>query len=177
MSDPRPHLILIGYRGCGKSTVGRLVAQRVGRTYYDTDELLESRANRTIAAIFAVDGESHFRDLESATLAELCSGPPAVIATGGGAILRPQNRDLIRSFGFVVWLTADVETIAARLANDPTTTARRPSLTVGGRHEIALLLHEREPLYRELADLSLNSAEQSPEQLAAAILAGWSPSR
>jgi shikimate kinase len=146
------NLLLIGYRGTGKSTVARLVAERLGWPWVDADVELERQAGKSIAAIFADDGEQAFRELESRVLAELVGLDRHVLALGGGVVLRPENRELIKKAGGVIWLTADPETILARVASDPTTAARRPNLTAsGGINEIRELLLKREPLYRECA--------------------------
>src|SRR5262245_52270763 len=136
-------IILIGYRGTGKTTVGRLLAERLGWEFADADDHIEASAGRSIAAIFATEGEGEaaFRDYEAAAIRELCQCERIVIATGGGAVLRPDNRELLRSAGFVAWLTATPETIWERLRGDPTTAARRPNLTpAGGIDEVRALV-------------------------------------
>ena len=111
---------MIGYRGTGKSTVGRILADRLNRTFLDADLEIEARAGRSISAIFTEEGEPVFRDWEERTLAELTRAiPTAVIATGGGAVLREANRRRLRDFGFVVWLTAEPAELARRLEADP----------------------------------------------------------
>ena len=167
-------LILIGYRGTGKSTVGRLVAGRLGWDFVDCDERIEAVAGRSIAAIFAAEGEAGFRDRESAVLRELASRERIVLATGGGAVLRPANRALLRDAGFVVWLTAQPETIWNRLQGDASTTSRRPNLTAaGGINEVRELLAAREPFYREVAHFIADADVPSPEVVATAILTAW----
>jgi shikimate kinase len=174
MSSPLPDcLFLIGYRCTGKSTVGRLLAGRLGRPFLDTDDLVEARAGCSIAELFARSGEAAFRDLEEAALADACYPPGGVVATGGGVVLREANRRRLRESGFVAWLTADAETISARLAGDPASAGRRPALTVGGRAEVEALARQRELLYRECAHLAVETAGQSPEAVASAILAAW----
>lgn len=172
----KSHLILIGYRGTGKTTVGRLLAGRLGVPFVDADACLEAKYGRSIKEVFDTEGEPAFRDKESAVLRELCQRPASVIATGGGVIQREENRRLLAESGFVVWLTADVSTIAERIQADPTTSARRPNLTVGGLAEIEQLLRAREPLYRACADLEIDAAARSPESLAETILRAWSSS-
>jgi shikimate kinase len=167
-------LILIGHRATGKSTVGRLLAARLGWPFADVDEHIESAFGGSIADIFATEGEQGFRNRESTALKELCGCNRCVIATGGGAILRAENRSLLRSAGFVAWLTARPETLWARLQLDPTTAARRPNLTSGGgQEEVQTLLAAREPLYRETADFVANANVPSPEDIASAILTQW----
>lgn len=168
------NVILIGYRCTGKTTVGRLLAAKLGWAFADTDDLVEASAGRTVAEIFAVEGEPGFRDRESVALAILCARERHVIATGGGAILRDANRKLLRSSGFVVWLTATPETIGERLAADPLTGARRPNLTAaGGMAEVRALLAAREPPYRETADFVVATDVLSPDGIADAILTAW----
>lgn len=167
-----PHLVLIGYRGCGKSSVGPLLAGRLGRPFRDADAELEADAGTSIRDIFAAEGEAGFRDRETATLRKLTAGEPAVIATGGGAVLRAENRDLLRASGFVVWLRAPAEVLWGRIAADPTTAARRPNLAGGGFAEVAALLAAREPLYAAAAHAAVD-ATRSPGDVAGDILAAF----
>ena len=146
------NLLLIGYRGTGKSAVAQLVAVRLGWRWLDADVELERRAGKSIAAIFADEGEPAFRELERQVLTELVRLDRHVLALGGGVVLRAENRELIKKSGGAIWLTADPETIQSRIAGDSTTAARRPNLTAsGGIDEIRALLTQREPLYRECA--------------------------
>lgn len=165
------NLVLIGYRGTGKSTVAAGLGRRLGWPVVDADVELERRAGRTIAEIFAADGEPEFRRLESLVLADPGRPGPLVLATGGGVILREENRRRLAELGPVVWLTAPPEVILARLAGDPTTAARRPALTArGGEDEVRRLLAEREPWYRQCATWTLDTTDRSPEELARAIV-------
>src|SRR5579871_3654863 len=132
MSDDQP-IFLIGPRGSGKSTVARELARQLGWSWLDADDEVEKRSGQSIRALFATEGEAGFRDRESAVLVELCRLQRHVIATGGGIVLREDNRQRMRAAGRIVWLTADVETLWQRLQGDPTTAERRPMLTVGGR--------------------------------------------
>ena len=132
---------------------------------------------QTIREIFAGEGEAGFRDKEAAVLADLCAGREAVIATGGGVVLRAANRDLLKRHGFVAWLSADPDVLLTRIEADPTTAARRPTLAGGGLAEIRELLAAREPLYRACADVEVAVEALSPEQAADAILAAWSTFR
>lgn len=124
-------LFLIGYRGSGKTTVGRILADRLGWAFVDADDRTEAAAGKSIAAIFAAEGEAGFRAREADTLAVLCRLTNHVVATGGGVVLRPANRELLRSVGFVAWLVASPEAAWERLTADPTTSDRRPNLTAG----------------------------------------------
>jgi shikimate kinase len=165
------NITLIGYRATGKTTLARLLAERLDWTWIDADVEIERRAGKAIARIFAEDGEPAFRDLEAAVTAELCRRTPLVLAAGGGAPLRPDNRQAIRAAGKVVWLTARPETIHVRMSGDATTASRRPSLTDReALAEIVHLLARREPIYRETADLVIDTEGKTPEQIAAEIL-------
>jgi shikimate kinase len=173
----RPLIYLVGYRGSGKTTVGKALGAKLGWAFVDADALLEQRAGQTIREIFAAEGEAGFRDREAAILQELSQSSRTVVATGGGVILREENRDCLTRSGFVAWLSADAATLWPRIQGDASTAARRPNLTVGGLAEVEHLLAVREPLYRRVADLEIPVAELSPEQAADAILAAWtSPS-
>jgi shikimate kinase len=162
-------LLLIGYRGTGKSTVAELVARRLGWEWIDADALLEQRAGRTIRQIFEADGEEAFRALEASLLAELCARQRIVVATGGGVVVRPENRQRLKHAGVVVWLTAEAAILWQRLQSCPSTWQRRPNLTVGGLAEITEQLRRREPWYAECAHLVVDTAPLSPAQVAEAI--------
>jgi shikimate kinase len=164
-------LVLIGYRATGKTTVARLLAERLGWEWIDADVEIERRAGKAIARIFAEDGEPAFRNLEAEVIAELCQRPRLVLAAGGGAPLREQSRQVMRASGKVVWLTARPETIHTRMTGDQTTATRRPNLTNrGGLEEVVHLLATREPIYRESAHLEVDTEDKSPDDVAVEIL-------
>jgi shikimate kinase len=167
-----PVIFLVGARGSGKTTVARRLAGRLGWPWLDADDVLERRAGCSVRAVFAAEGEAGFRQREAALLAELAGLSRHVIATGGGVVLREGNRALLRR-GRVVWLTADADTLWARLQGDPASAERRPVLTVGGREEVAAVLRAREPLYRACADLAVPTAGRSPEDVVGDILKTW----
>jgi shikimate kinase len=167
-------LFLVGYRATGKSTVAGLVARRLGWQALDADAVLEANVGKTIREIFASEGEAGFRRYEERVLEELCGRQRHVIATGGGVVLAEGNRLRMRRAGKVVWLRADAETIWQRLQADATTWDRRPALTVGGLSEVVQLLQVREPLYRECADWTVDTAGHTPEEVAELILNWWS---
>jgi len=174
-STPDRGLALIGYRGTGKSTVGRILSDRLSRPFLDADLEIEARAGRSIRAIFADWGEPVFRDWEERTLAELTEMfPDAIVATGGGAVLREANRRRIREFGHVAWLTADPSELARRLESDRRDLGERPALTAAGTiAEIAQVLAVRRPLYQGLADTVIETGDKSPDEVATAILGCW----
>ncbi len=172
MTVNQQRLFLIGYRGTGKSTVGLHLAALLGWDFLDADAVLEQSAGKSIAEIFAAEGEPAFRDRESAVLAELAAREHLVLATGGGVVLRPENRSLLKC-GYVAWLTAPPEALWQRILADATTAARRPALTTGGLAEVEQLLAVREPLYREVADGVFPTEGRSPDEVAAAILAEY----
>jgi shikimate kinase len=172
-------ITLIGYRGTGKSSVARPLAERLGWQAVDADVELESRAGRSIREVFDTDGEAEFRRLERETLVDLLGGDRLVIAAGGGAILNPETRADFKAAGPVIWLAASADTIEQRLSGDSATAGRRPNLTSsGGRTEIEELLSQREPFYRECAVLRVatdvplegSTAVASPDDLAELIL-------
>lgn len=165
------NVTLIGYRGAGKSTVAQLVAARLGWSWQDADALLEQQAGRTIREIFASEGEAGFRERETAVIRELSGRDRCVVAAGGGAVLLPENREIMRRSSWVVWLVASPQVIEQRTAADPTTAERRPQLTNrGGLDEIRELLGQREPLYRACADRTVETDDRSPEQIAELIV-------
>ncbi len=171
---PPPLILLVGPRGSGKSTVGPALAAKLGWAFADADELVEATAGATIADIFAAEGESGFRDRESAAISDLCRLHSHVISTGGGAVLREANRELLHHSGFVAWLAVTPEVAFERIRADPTTAARRPNLTAGGGvGEVRAIIAAREPLYRAVADFTCDTAVWSPDEAADAILAAW----
>ena len=165
------NLILIGYRATGKTTVAQVLSRRLGWNWMDADVEIERRAGKSIAEIFAEDGEPVFRDIEAQVIVDLCKGEQLVLAAGGGAPLRPESRQAMRAAGQVVWLKAEPETILTRMSGDTTTAGRRPDLTNrGGLAEIVDLLGKRTAIYRESAHLEVDTEGKTPEQIAGEIL-------
>ncbi len=163
------NIVLIGYRGTGKSTVGKILAARLERHLVSTDAEVIARAKLTIPEIVQQFGWEYFRDIESEVCRDLAAKDGLIIDTGGGAILRPQNVDSLKKNGTLFWLTASVETIATRIGGD----TQRPSLT-GAKsfiEEIQDVLRERTPKYQAAADHTIATEGQSVEQVAAHILA------
>lgn len=157
-----PRIVLIGMRGSGKTSVGRELAQRLGVTPIDSDDLICKSAGATIAEIFARDGEAGFRAMEQAAIARALAGPARVISVGGGAILDPDNRARLRNAGCVVWLRAPAEVLFARIAADAATSNTRPALTpTGGIAELRTLLTQRDPAYRSTAHAVVDTADLS----------------
>ena len=169
-----PRITLVGSRGSGKSSVAARLASLLGCSWQDADDVLERDAGESIASLIAARGEGHFRDLESTLLGRLLAEEQGVLATGGGVILREDNRTALRSRGRpVVWLTAPADVLRARLAADPATAARRPALAgTNPLDEVAAALVAREPLYREVADAVIDVSTEPPERIAARI-ATW----
>ena len=162
------NIVLMGYRGTGKSTVGRLLAARLGRELVSTDAEIVKRAQLTIPEIVAQEGWEYFRDLESDICRELASRDQLVIDTGGGAILRAQNVEALKKNSTVFWLTASVETIVKRIGGDN----QRPSLT-GTKSfvdEIQDVLRERTPKYQAVADHSIATDDRTINQLVETLL-------
>jgi len=171
-------LVLIGYRGTGKSTVGRIVAERTQAPFADADTVLEHAAGQSIRSIFEAEGEDGFRRREAAILLHLTAASPeltgGILSTGGGAILQETNRRAFRQFGLVVWLTADHDTLARRLARSQHASADRPPLTAEGTlEEVATVLAARTPIYREAADVEVVSAGRSVHEVADSVIEAW----
>ena len=160
------NLVLIGMMGCGKSTCGRLLAQRLGRELVDTDLLIQQQQGRTIPDIFAREGEAYFRDLESAAAASLSQQDDLVIATGGGIILREENVSALRKNGIVVWLNRSPEHIFDSESMDG-----RP-LAQDGKEAFLARFAQREEKYRAAAHI-IATDFSSPEATVSAVLDGW----
>jgi shikimate kinase len=167
------NIFLIGFRGAGKSSVGRLLAARTGRAFRDMDGEIERREGLPIQAIVAGRGWDAFRRLEAALLEEICRGGGQVVSTGGGVVLDPQNVVRMQAGGRVVWLTAAAATVLRRISDDPASAAGRPPLTPGaGRlEEIPALLAERTPLYRAAAHAAVCTDDRSPAEVCRLVCA------
>ena len=164
-------ILLIGYRATGKSLVARELASRLGYKSIDADDVIEEQAGKSIALIFAEEGEVAFREMEARVVASLAKESKTVVALGGGAVLRTENRDAIRAAGPIVWLQANVDTIMERLVVDSATPSRRPNLTsAGGRAEVEELLAVRTPLYLECATLTVETDGKSVGKIASEII-------
>ena len=159
---------MIGYRATGKTSLAGKLGEKLGSTAMDTDVVIEQQAGMSIADIFAVHGEEYFRGLESEVLGELLKRETVhVFATGGGVPLRENNRNLLKKAGFVVWLKASPETIHRRMATDPQNAATRPSLTtLSPMDEIVRLLDRRTPVYRETANVDVDTDTRPLDDLA-----------
>jgi len=178
--DDQRHLVLVGMMGVGKSSIGRRVALRLGRPFLDTDKIVEADAGRTVAEIFADEGEAAFRDRETLAVRQaLESDPYAVIAFGGGAVLDPLTRGLARQLALVVWLQAPARELARRVSASMRRSGgtARPLLTPGRSPEQVLdeLARKREEAYKASAHVLVDTANRSPGQAATAVLiaTGW----
>ncbi len=161
------NIILCGFMGTGKTTVGQILASRLGWQFADTDQMIEQRAGKTVSAIFEHNGEAAFRTMESAVAADLLHFHNTVIATGGGMVLRPENCHYLEQAGFVVCLDAPITEIAQRLA----TMQDRPLLGQADLlTRITELMAARAPAYAQIQQ-HVDSAGQSPLEVAEAILA------
>lgn len=166
-------VFLIGYRGAGKTTVAKVLAARLGWDWVDSDDRVEETTGQSIAQIFGEEGETAFRNLEEDVVRSLCEPHGTVVALGGGAVLRQASRDLIRTAGPVVWLTASPAYLAERLEADPTTSARRPSLTGQSvLEEIKQVLAQRTPTYQSCATLMIDTEGKPPSAIADEIIQG-----
>ncbi len=157
------NVILVGPMGSGKTTVGKALAPKLGLEFMDLDQEIEARCGVDVSLIFEIEGEAGFRARERAMLKELSGRKGILLATGGGTILAPANRELLRATGLVVWLQTDVEQQLRRLAKDQ----RRPLLRAPDRRErLEELAAERDPLYRECAHTTIRSSDISPARMA-----------
>ena len=167
------NVVLVGFRGAGKSTVGQLLAERMGREFIDCDTFIENRTHLTIREIFERHGESHFRTLESEAIAELGKLDGKVIATGGGAVLKYQNMQVFKRAGATVFfLQVSPETAYDRIQGDPASRARRPALTdKDPATEIREQITLRMPYYLRAADLVVPVDARTVEDVVKEILA------
>lgn len=161
------HIYLIGYRGCGKSTVARLLAQQLQRPLVDSDVMVEETAGQSISQIFAAEGEAGFRHREEQAVRTISAErTPSIVALGGGAVLRDANRRAIHGSGHVVWLQGSPQFLYERISADASSQTRRPQLSSrGGYAEVVEILAAREPLYRQMAEKIVATDGRSPEQV------------
>ena len=160
-------VVLIGLMGAGKTSIGRILAERLGLPFVDADAEIERAAGATIEEIFARDGEAVFRSGERRVIERLLAGPPAIIATGGGAFMDASTRATVRERGISVWLKADLETLVKRTARR----GGRPLLAQGDPREVlARLMAQRYPVYGE-ADVTVETGEEPAESVTDAVIA------
>lgn len=159
--------VLIGPMGAGKSTIGRLLAKELGLPFKDSDKEIEERTGASIPLIFDVEGEAGFRDREQAVITELCKQPGLVLATGGGAVLRRANRQAMAQAAVVIYLHTSVEHQLARTARD----RNRPLLQTDNPAQVLTdLLKQRDPLYREIATLIIETDTRPPRLVVQEIM-------
>lgn len=164
------NLFLVGPMGAGKTTIGRRLSRALRLRFVDVDHVLEERTGVRIPVIFDIEGEAGFRERETRVIDELSRDSGIVLATGGGAVLQPENRQYLKSRGWVVYLHASADRLHARTRRD----RNRPLLqTDNPRARIIELLAERDPLYRECADLTVDTDRQSVAQTLRTIESNW----
>jgi shikimate kinase len=159
-------IFLVGMMGAGKTSVGKLLARDLGKTFHDSDLVIETRTGVKIPLIFELEGESGFRAREAAVIEELTALKDNVLATGGGAVLNVRNRELLKTRGTVVYLRASVNELWSRTRHD----RNRPLLQTADPYARLCELHaERDPLYREVADITVETGAQSVKSLVAKL--------
>ncbi len=165
------NLILIGARCTGKTSAGRRLAERLGLPFFDTDEAIVRESGNSVEKIVAGEGWPAFRERERVIVQELSGMDRSVIALGGGAVLDPGNVEALKRNGLFVRLVADAETIRRRMEKDESDGTGRPSLSgQPAASEVQQILAEREPLYRRIADLAVDTSNRTAEEVAAEIL-------
>lgn len=156
------NIFFVGLMGAGKTTVGKVLAKHLDKSFYDSDHEIESRTGVQIPLIFELEGESGFRKRETLMIQELAEMPNVVLATGGGAVLAAENREILKSHGCVIYLRASVHELWIRTRNDK----HRPLLQIADpRRRLETLYRERDPLYREVADIIVDTGGQSVNSL------------
>lgn len=160
-------IVLIGYRGSGKSTIGRKLADRLWQPFVDTDEMIVREAGKSIKEIFEAEGETRFRDIEADVVREVSAFREHVIALGGGALIREDNRKLLKDAGHkVVYLKCEPDVLFQHIHADPESAKTRPALTPlrGTPEEIRNVLAEREPIYRQTMTVELDVTNLTVEE-------------
>lgn len=172
-SERSRNIALVGFMGSGKTTVGRILADRLGWTFVDTDAEIERIAGSEIPVLFQTEGETAFRDRESSVVRAVCAGEGQVISTGGGVVLRPENVAVLRDAAHVVWLTARPDVIVARVGGRAQT---RPVLARGANDlltHVLTLLGERGPCYQSAAHRIVDTSDRSPSSVVGEIIRKW----
>ena len=169
ISHTRP-VALIGFRGSGKSTVGRELAGLLRGHFIDTDDVIATQAGKSITAIFRDEGEDGFRQRERKVIQQIVGSPPAIIGVGGGAVMDRQNVEPLKKVATVVWLRARPEVLWERIAQDAATPETRPALTrLSGLQEVEQLLTQRTPYYQRAADIIIDTVQAKPRDIAVKI--------
>jgi shikimate kinase len=160
------NIILIGYRGTGKTSVGKRLSEKLRAAFCDTDELIEAAAGRSIREMVEEGGWSFFREREKKIIRDVAAMQGTVIATGGGAVMDEENAEVLKNQGILIWLNADVETIVQRIQNDSQSNGKRPFFSGNDLlQETVDVLEKRMPVYRRLADLSVNTANKGIDEI------------
>ena len=166
---PMRNILLVGFMGCGKSTIGRILHKSLDYPFIDTDQQIEKQTQKKISAIFADEGENAFRKLETQFLEQLIEQQTnhTIISTGGGIITRPENIPLLRELGFVIWLTCSPEVIYERTSRN----SNRPLLQCDNPQEvITTMLAKRSPLYQAASHLKIDSTDLDINEINCGIL-------
>ena len=165
------NVVLIGYRGTGKSVVGKTLSKRLGKPFYDADGYIEERTGRTISDMVASEGWPFFRAREKEAIRELSDKENCVIATGGGAVMDKDNVACLREKGFFVLLKADIDTMIQRIQGDEVSSQQRPDLLGGNIYEeTEALLKQRMPVYEDVADLSIDTSNLTVDEVVERII-------
>jgi shikimate kinase len=160
------NIMLIGYRGTGKTSVGKRLAERLQMPFYDTDDLVEASTGRSIREIVTEDGWACFREQEREIIRKLGIWQKGVVATGGGAVMDEENVKILKKHGILIWLDADVKTIVERIQNDSRSNEQRPFFSGCDLFkETADMLEKRIPVYSRLADFSVNTAGKGIDEI------------
>ncbi len=168
------NILFIGFRGAGKTGVGREVASRLGSDFFDTDEMIASRTGMSVRGIVERDGWEGFRKQESESILSIPESDCNVISLGGGAVMNEANVEVLRDRSIFIWLFADLDTTAKRLSSDGKTPSQRPPLTGTEDREDAgfySLMKERTPVYRCLADLIIDTSDRTIDEIAGRVCA------
>jgi len=164
------NVVLMGYRGTGKTSVGTLLAAKLEEPFLDSDEMVKASAGKSVREMVEEKGWGFFRSEEKRIIAEISGKDDCVVALGGGAVLDEENVRNLKERGLFIWLTAEAQTIVERLNGDGRTEEQRPSLTgKDPAEEIRSLLKERTPLYAKIADFRVDTSNRSIEEVAAEI--------
>jgi len=166
------NIILIGYRGSGKSTVGSKLAARLKRRFVDTDDLIEERQGVPISDLVKFHGWDRFRKIERAIIEEISKGNHLIIAPGGGAVLDEDNVKALRQNGFIIWLKADQQALLKRIQKDRASRTRRPTLTGKGTlKEIEETISQREPFYERASEMQIDTSMSAADEVVESLLA------